>query len=174
MSKRLRRRHFVDREVQGRLVKMVVDCWALSLVTAGGLTVLGWIFITPGIKGFVGPESFMSTILPMVLVGLVASLLVLPVMLWNMVRVTHRFAGPLVRFKRTLREAAEGGPLVPIQFRDGDNWHELAESYNLLIARFKEQESEAGQVIPFGYATNPQHGLEGEFAECEETETAGI
>lgn len=137
MSKHLRRRRFVDRDVQGRLLALFVRCWAISLSTAGGLTVLGWIFVTPGISGFVGPDSFMVTILPMVLVGACASVLVLPLMLWDMVRVTHRFAGPLVRFKRHLREAANGGPLEPLHFRDGDDWPELAEAYNTLIARIE-------------------------------------
>ncbi len=41
MSKQLRRRRFVDREVQGRLLQLFVNCWALSLVTVGGLSVIG-------------------------------------------------------------------------------------------------------------------------------------
>jgi hypothetical protein len=143
MSKHLRRRRFVDRNVQGRLLGLFVRCWAVSLGTAGGLTVIGWIFITPGISGFVGPQSFMVAILPMLLVGAGATLLVLPLMLWDMIRQTHRFAGPLVRFKRHLREAADGGPLTPLQFRDGDDWPELAQAYNDLVARIEAEQTAA-------------------------------
>ncbi|WP_425398512.1 hypothetical protein [Aeoliella sp.] len=139
MSKHDRRHYFVDRQVQGKLLGQLVNCWAVSLLSAGGLTVAGWIFITPGINGFVGPDSFMSKILPMVLVGMVASTLALPVMLWSMVRISHRFVGPMVRFKRHLREAADTGKLVPLHFRDDDQWHELAETFNEVVARIEAE-----------------------------------
>lgn len=139
MSKHFRRRHFVDKNIQGRLLHLFVRCWALSLLTAGGLTLVGWIFVTPGVTGFVGPGSFMSSILPMLLVGVVASLLVMPLMMRKLIRDTHRFAGPLVRFKRYLREAADTGELMPIHFRDEDDWQELPEAYNDLIARIQRE-----------------------------------
>ncbi|MGI9455598.1 MAG: hypothetical protein ACR2NU_03505 [Aeoliella sp.] len=141
MSKHLRRRKFVDRTVQGTLVAMMIRFWALSMVFAGGLTVAGWIFIAPGISGFIGPDSFMVRILPMFLVGCVAALLVLPVVALQLVRISHRFAGPILRFKRHLQDAADGGPLVPLHFRDGDFWPELAETYNDLIARIEAERS---------------------------------
>lgn len=139
MSKHERRHYFVDRQVQGRLLRQLVNCWAISLLSAGGLMVAGWIFVSPGISGFVGPNSFMTKILPMALVGVVASALALPVMLWSMVRVTHRFVGPMVRFKKHLREAAESGRLAPLHFRDEDDWHELAEAYNELVLRIQAE-----------------------------------
>lgn len=139
MSKHERRHYFVDRQVQGKLLGQLVNCWAVSLLTAGGLTIAGWIFVSPGVSGFVGPDSFMTKILPMVLVGLIAATLALPVMLWTMVRITHRFAGPMFRFKRHLREAAETGQLVPLRFRDDDEWQELADSYNELVMRIQAE-----------------------------------
>lgn len=139
MSKHERRHYFVDRQVQGKLLGQLVNCWAVSLLTAGGLTIAGWIFVSPGVSGFVGPNSFMTKILPMVLVGLIAATLALPVMLWTMVRVTHRIAGPMVRFKRHLREAADTGKLLPLHFRDDDEWHELAELYNELVTRIQAE-----------------------------------
>ena len=139
MSKRIRHRFFVDNNVQGRLLSLLVRCWALSLLIAGGLTVAGWIFITPGVNGFIGPNSMMGSILPMMLVGIVSSLLALPVMMWKLVRDSNRFAGPLVRFRRYLREAAESGQLVNIHFRDGDDWQDLAEAYNDLVARINSE-----------------------------------
>ncbi|QDU56294.1 hypothetical protein [Aeoliella mucimassa] len=139
MSTHARQHKFVDSKVQGRLVGLFVRCWAMSLVTAGILTVLGWMFITPGLGGFIGPNEFMSSILPMVLVGAVASLLVMPFMLWKMVCDTNRFAGPLLRFRRHLREAADSGELVPIEFRDEDDWHDLANAFNDLVSRINSE-----------------------------------
>lgn len=142
MSKHLRVRSFVDRNVQGRLLRLFIRSWVLSILAVGGLTVIGWLYITPGISGFVGPNSFVVTVLPMVLIAMGASLCVLPLLLWDMVRASHRFAGPLFRFRRHLREAADGGPLVPLHFRDGDDWPDLAEAFNDLIARIQSEQHE--------------------------------
>lgn len=139
MSKHLRKKKFVDPNVQGMLIKNVVRYWAVSIAAAGGLTVIGWIFITPGLSGFIGPNAFMASIVPMILVGLGAAILVLPVLLYDLVRVSHRFAGPLVRFKRHLREAADGGPMNRLNFRGEDFWPELAEAYNDLIDRVERE-----------------------------------
>jgi hypothetical protein len=135
MSKRLRHRVFVDRVVQGALIRHMMRCWLISYVLFGGLTFVGWMFIHPGLGAFVGPEAFMVEILPMAVVGLGAAAIVLPLYLWGLVKVSHRFAGPIVRLKRVMRVAADGGPLDPIHFRNDDFWQELATSYNDLLIR---------------------------------------
>jgi len=139
MSKHLRKKRLVDSKVQGTLIKNFLRYWAVSIAAAGGLTVIGWIFITPGLSGFIGPNAFMASIIPMILVGIAAAVLVLPVLLFDVVRVSHRFAGPLVRFKRHLREAADGGPMRRLSFRDEDFWPEIAEAYNDLLDRIERE-----------------------------------
>lgn len=151
MSKRLRRRLFVDREVQGDLIGHMVRYWILSVATAGGLTLLGWMFISPGLEGFVGPEAFMAQVLPMVLVGIAAAAVVLPFLLFDLVRVSHRFAGPLIRLRRHMRSAADGAPLEPLRFRKDDYWHDLAAAYCDLLKRFEaEQKLEAHVASKLG------------------------
>lgn len=140
MSKHLRRRVFVDRKVQGSLVAGMVRYWLLSMAAAGGLTVLGWIFIFPGVGAFVGPDAFMTQVFPMALIGIGASALVLPVLLFDLVRVSHKFAGPLLRLKNSMSEVAAGGELNRVEFRDEDYWHDVAEAYNQMLARFAEEQ----------------------------------
>lgn len=169
MSKHLRKKRFVDSKVQGTLIKNTVRYWAVSVAAAGGLTVIGWIFITPGLSGFIGPNAFMASIIPMTLVGLAAAVLVLPVLLLDVVRVSHRFAGPLVRFKRHLTEAAEGGPLRPLHFRDEDFWPEIAEAYNALVERI-EQERATHQAAMNG---TEAEALPSEQVDCAEQREPG-
>lgn len=48
---------------------------------------------------------------------------------------SHRIAGPLYKLNMYLRESARTGRLKPnLQFRSGDNFQELAQSYNEMVA----------------------------------------
>lgn len=63
--------------------------------------------------------------------------------------VTHRFAGPVYRFKRDLSEVCAGNLEISFRLRRGDDLKDLAESLNLLIAELRTcvyalQEDHAG------------------------------
>lgn len=53
---------------------------------------------------------------------------------------SHRIAGPLYKLDQYLREAARTGHLKPtLRFRSGDNFMELAESYNEMVAALQPE-----------------------------------
>lgn len=138
MGKYPRKRLFVDRKVQGALVVQVVKYWLLALLTVGGLTFLGLVCMGSGVQGIVsGVGGSQSDLLPLVSIAVIASAMVLLVLIADLIRVSNRFAGPMVRFKKQLHTAATGGPLEPVNFRENDYWQELAENYNTLIKRFE-------------------------------------
>ena len=56
-----------------------------------------------------------------------------PIILWDMVKVTHRIAGPLVRFQHTLRDLTTGLRVKPIKLRKGDMLVELQDIFNEYI-----------------------------------------
>jgi hypothetical protein len=151
----MRHRVFVDKVVQGALIRHMMRCWLVSYVLFGGLTLVGWMFIHPGLQAFVGPQAFMVEILPMAVVGLGAAAIVLPLYLWGLVRVSHRFAGPIVRLKRVMRVAADGGPLDPIHFRNDDFWPELATSYNDLLIRVHSKMTSRASITQPAEAERP-------------------
>ncbi|MDD5067301.1 MAG: methyl-accepting chemotaxis protein [bacterium] len=61
--------------------------------------------------------------------------------LWNLLKYSHKIIGPLVRFKRILRELGNANLTVQIKFREGDELQELAltltESMGLLNKKIK-------------------------------------
>jgi hypothetical protein len=61
-----------------------------------------------------------------------ATLILLPLVIMDVLRLTNRFVGPVFRLRRALREAAEGHP-KPLQFRDDDFWREVAEDFNRAV-----------------------------------------
>jgi len=47
-------------------------------------------------------------------------LAVFPLILWDMMKVTHRVAGPLVRFGNTLKRLEQGEKVQEVRLRKGD------------------------------------------------------
>lgn len=57
-------------------------------------------------------------------------MLLAPVIAYDMLRVTNRFAGPFFRLKREMRRLIDGESKVPLSFRDGDYWFDAADIFN--------------------------------------------
>lgn len=74
--------------------------------------------------------------------ALVVALCILaPMMVFDSIRISHRFVGPMVSLRRALRRLGEGDHVDPIQFRKNDFWKDIAESFNLVIARVDRLEA---------------------------------
>jgi len=67
--------------------------------------------------------------------AIVASLLLLPAVLIDVLRMSNRFVGPIVRLRTALRDLAEGRPAQPLNFRDDDYWRDMASDFNRAAAR---------------------------------------
>ena len=61
--------------------------------------------------------------------------LLLPAFLWDTMRVSHRFAGPVLRLRRMMRELSLGEDPGELRFRDGDFWMELGDYFNDIRSR---------------------------------------
>jgi hypothetical protein len=57
-----------------------------------------------------------------------------PIFLWDVVRCTHRVAGPLVRLENTLLRMAKGETVHEIKFRKGDWLTSLERALNVYLA----------------------------------------
>lgn len=135
-----RRRYLVDREAQGALLLRAVRYWVTSVFCVGSFTVLGWLFVWPGIPAVVGQWEQLSPMLSVLGMGLAASALIMPIVLYDFLRMTNRFAGPVYRLERSMRDLAAGRPVTPVKLRDDDYWGHLADAYNQVLARQQELE----------------------------------
>jgi hypothetical protein len=61
-------------------------------------------------------------------------MLLAPIILYDLLRVTNRLAGPIFRLRRELGRLADGLPSEPLGLREDDYWSEVAESFNQLRA----------------------------------------
>ena len=131
MSAYKRHRLFVDRRVQGALVLRSLFYWFFCLLTLM-VMMLCWRMVTmPVLESGSQVGALWSEFAPVA----VASMLMLPVIILDTVRLSNRFAGPMLRFRRHLRELAEGETIHPLKFRDADYWAEMADDFNKVAAR---------------------------------------
>lgn len=141
-KKYLRRRLFVDPKLQGSLVVRAVFYWLMCLLTVT-LMLLCWRIMTGPARMFYAHfEDMWHDLGP----ALVASLILLPMIVLDVVRLSNRFAGPVLRLRRSMRELAHGEPVEPIHFRDGDFWPDFAADFNAVVARVQNGPSPAVPV----------------------------
>jgi hypothetical protein len=137
-NKALRKKLFVDVKVQGALIARVIVYWVLCLFTIA-LMLLCWDIVTGPARVFYlhfddmwffyGPAA-------------VASLLLLPLVIVDVIRVSNRFVGPLLRLRRSMRALARGNDVEPIEFRNNDFWHDFADEFNAVRARIIQLSAE--------------------------------
>ena len=68
-----------------------------------------------------------------------------PVIIRDMVKTTHRIAGPLVRFERVLAELARGKRVERVQLRKHDMLFDLQDSFNEFIDVYNKQVESSGK-----------------------------
>jgi hypothetical protein len=70
--------------------------------------------------------------------------LLLPYFVYDLLKTTNRFCGPIYRLRRTVQALASGAPFTPIKLRKRDHWHDLTDEFNALMAnRETAEEREA-------------------------------
>jgi|HubBroStandDraft_5_1064220.scaffolds.fasta_scaffold51586_1 hypothetical protein len=70
-----------------------------------------------------------------------------PIFIWDVIRCTHRVAGPLVRLEQTLLRMAKGETVSEIRFRKGDWLTSLERALNIyLSSRVAAATSETGSA----------------------------
>ena len=132
--KLVRKQLFVDPKVQGALVLRVVLYWIVCLVTIT-LMLLCWkMLVTPRVL-YTHFDDLWFHHGPAV----IASFLLLPLIILDIVRLSNRFAGPMLRLRRSMRALAQGERVQPIHFRQGDFWQDFADEFNTLAARLQQE-----------------------------------
>jgi hypothetical protein len=112
-----------------------------------------WLFCLLAVELFVAcwlvwldrPQSsleLVSRVMQICALPFAGSLLLIPLVVFDMVRFSHRFAGPMVRLRRGMNELAEGQPTPHVIPRDGDFWRDFAEDYNRVVDRVEQLEAQ--------------------------------
>jgi hypothetical protein len=71
--------------------------------------------------------------------GLFCLAILVPFFAWDAMRLTHRVAGPIYRFRQTILSITSGEPVRRIKLRDGDHLNEVADDINEMLDALEER-----------------------------------
>ena len=131
MSKPVRKKTFVDPQVQGALVRRLVVHWISFICVAAAFAFCLQLLSDPFRPVKEHAQQLWWTHGPF----LVVMLFMLPIFVIDTIKLSHRFAGPIYRLRQTIRSLAQGEDYQPLKFRDFDFWQGLALDFNKMVAR---------------------------------------
>jgi hypothetical protein len=131
-----RRRFFVDRQVQGALIRRAVVYVLLAVVLIALISSLCIAVLEGPISGRQLAERMWARLGP----AWVASILLIPVIVIDCIRLSNRFAGPMLRLRRAMKDVGDGKDVSLIRFRKGDFWYDFAEDFNRMLLERKAAE----------------------------------
>jgi len=140
MSKPKRTKLIADSNVQGALVWRLLSYWAFAW-----LVVLMLVTIVAVMFSIVAEGVTVTTVLSRAMGHLwfpaIISIMVLPIMVRDCLRLSNKFAGPVLRFRRAMQQLADGEQVQPIKLRDGDFWQDLGNDFNRVLAQVQPKEA---------------------------------
>ncbi len=131
MSK-LRSKYFVDKSVQGALARRVVTHWCIFFLLAS-LSLFTMEYFLGGAE--VSLSGHIAAVWNKYAFFFILMLVIMPTFIYDTVKLTNRFAGPIHRLKESLKNLADGRPVNDLKFREDDFWCELSEDFNRVIKR---------------------------------------
>lgn len=134
-----RARKYVDCNVQGGLLTRMAIHWGVFFFSSAFAYIVVQAIVSPNGTSFL--QRVQNSITEFSLLGLLM-LTLMPAFLLDVVRFSNRFAGPVVRLRRFLRELGENGEVPPLKFRDDDFWMEIANEFNVCRERIYRQRME--------------------------------
>ncbi len=129
---------YVDSLVQGALARRIVAHWciffALSLISLGALE----LFLgdpTLSLQGHLGVLWGKYAFFVILMVS------ILPTFVYDSMKLSNRFAGPVMRLRESIGALAKGENVRELKFRDNDFWRELSDDFNVVASRAQESKA---------------------------------
>ena len=135
--KSLRKRIFVDPKLQATVAGRVVLYWFVCQFMTAVLLF--------GCKAVTGREHLDEDMALFYRSAVASTLCILPLAVYDVIRMSHRFAGPMLRFRRAMRDLGNGEHVEPLRFREGDFWQELATEFNAVLQRVNRERGDASE-----------------------------
>ena len=138
MSTCRRKKVLVDRELQLGMASRLLTYWCATWFAVFAIPILIQIFFLSDVSF----KELMARMIDDLWFPMMMSLLMLPIVARDCVKFSHRVAGPVWRFRKTLRDFNDGKQVETIKLRKDDYCQELADEFNRLYENSSEQYSQ--------------------------------
>jgi hypothetical protein len=133
-QKYVRQKYYVNPELQGRIIRRMATYWCFYHILLWHAMFLYRYLqyrdaVASGGRSFSVVDLYFGFAMQNTTLIVCASL-VFPFFLWDVFMLSHRVAGPLVRFQNTLRRIAGGEQVSHIELRKGDLVFDLRDAFN--------------------------------------------
>ena len=129
----VRRQIFIHGPIQGALLSRIALYWLLCMFIQALLIMLLSVGSGPTADPYQQTQQFWWH----VKLVLVSSGLTLPLLMLDIIKLSHRWVGPIYRLKTAMQALAMGETVPPLTFRAGDYWQDLAGDFNAVLVRVK-------------------------------------
>ncbi|MFM9965154.1 MAG: hypothetical protein ACKV2Q_28485 [Planctomycetaceae bacterium] len=164
-----RKRLFVNRAIQGRLMARTAFYWVLyHAVLWMAMFVYRYFEYRGAVLAGATPRSFSDLYGQFVRENvslMVCGLAILPIVLWDLLKFSHRVVGPLVRFQRSLESLTAGERVNEVRLRNGDLLFDLQASFNQYLTSLRMMESQVDLKMPAD--NTPEPAVAGELIESQ-------
>lgn len=135
MSEQKRKKMFIDPAVQGALLRRLMLHW-FSFVFGATWTIVILQVMTHGIQH---PLSYhLEQVWKQYGILILVMICFLPAFIYDSVKLSHRFAGPIYKLRGVLKAMADGEDIEPMRFRKSDYWFTIADDVNRIAERLKQ------------------------------------
>jgi len=169
-SIRRRKNVFVNDDIQGTILRRLVRYWIIYHLALWNTLFLIAFFrhaasaLASGAPYF-GFSALLKNFALEHWVMLLIPVAVFPLILRDMLRLTHQVAGPLVRFQNALRQLANGEPVEKFNLRDGDLLTEFHEVFDEFLDRYQPPRGEPAGHSSARETNSPESVIAGEIAD---------
>jgi len=137
------------KKIQFALAKRIMLHWGILFLTSIALLTI-WQLLVSG-DPFNLYSDHMKAMWAKVIPVFVVFLALLPVFVYDTVKFSNKFTGPVYRLQKTMQSLAEGEITNQIKFRKNDFWHDLAEDFNNLLEKtdsdaYQKSDNESEEV----------------------------
>lgn len=128
-----RRKLWVDSRIQGAIIVRLLTYYLACGITATCMLV-AWRVAVHGTQG--GLQQHLGVLWTQLGPGALSLVLLLPMVVFDAVRLSHRFTGPMIRIRKSMQRAAKGEKVESIKLRETDYWQDIADDLNALLEEF--------------------------------------
>jgi hypothetical protein len=144
----------VDSDVQAALLKQLIVNWTVIFGVIAAALLAAESYEAGFTLGFSGALAAIWRDNVVLLFALCA---LSPFIVYESLKLSHRFAGPMQRFSRELKRLGDGEDVAPMQFREDDFWKDLADGFNAVqqrIEQLKQHKSDDETEVPLVHSAN--------------------